>query len=107
VIVASISLLLAILNKDLIYMLVSYAWSGLGASFGPPLILALWWRRTSRAGVIAGMAGGLITAVVWKHLPEMTLTLVLDIKFVSFAVSLALTSAVSLLVAGPTGEADH
>ena len=97
VVVAGLSLVFALTNQDLIYLLVSYAWSGLGASFGPPLILALWWKRTSRAGVIAGMAAGLVATVAWKNLDAPTLTAMLDIKALSFLASLVLTTVVSLV----------
>ena len=50
-----------------IFDFVLYAWAGLGAAFGPALILILLWRRTSATGVIAGMAVGFITAIVWRE----------------------------------------
>ena len=50
-----------------IFDFVLYAWAGLGAAFGPALILVLLWRRTSATGVIAGMAVGCITAIVWRE----------------------------------------
>jgi sodium/proline symporter len=49
-----------------IFDFVLYAWAGLGAAFGPALILVLLWRRTSAAGVIAGMFVGFTTAVLWR-----------------------------------------
>jgi sodium/proline symporter len=48
--------------------LVSYAWAGFGAAFGPTLILALYWKRMNRAGALAGILVGGITVVVWKQL---------------------------------------
>lgn len=50
-----------------IFDFVLYAWAGLGAAFGPALILVLLWQRTSATGVIAGMAVGFITAIVWRE----------------------------------------
>jgi sodium/proline symporter len=47
--------------------MVSYAWAGFGAAFGPVLLLALWWPRLTRAGVLAGMGVGALTVVVWKE----------------------------------------
>jgi sodium/proline symporter len=44
--------------------MVSYAWGGLGASFGPALLLTLWWKKVSRAGVLAGMISGTLFTVV-------------------------------------------
>ena len=48
--------------------LVAYAWAGLGASFGPALLACLFWRRTTEAGLVAGMATGAAVAVAWHHL---------------------------------------
>ena len=47
--------------------LVSFAWAGFGAVFGPVLILSLYWKRMSSFGALAGMIAGGITVVVWKH----------------------------------------
>jgi len=48
--------------------MVSYAWSGLGASFGPALLLTLWWKRVTREGVIAGLLVGSISTIIWANL---------------------------------------
>ena len=47
--------------------LVAYAWAGLGASFGPAILACLFWRRTTEAGLVAGMATGAVVTVVWRH----------------------------------------
>ena len=49
--------------------LVSNAWAGLGATFGPVVLLSLFWRRANRQGAIAGMLGGGLTVIVWDYLP--------------------------------------
>ncbi|WP_066057804.1 sodium/proline symporter PutP [Robertmurraya korlensis] len=48
--------------------LVSYAWGGFGAAFGPVIILSLYWNRMNRNGALAGMITGAVTVVVWKQL---------------------------------------
>ncbi|NPA95637.1 MAG: sodium/proline symporter, partial [Thermodesulfobacteria bacterium] len=48
--------------------MVSYAWAGFGAGFGPTLILSLFWRDMNRLGALAGIASGCICVVVWKNL---------------------------------------
>ena len=48
--------------------LVGYAWAGFGAAFGPPLILALYWREMNRWGALAGMISGGVCVVWWKHM---------------------------------------
>lgn len=47
--------------------LVSYAWAGFGAAFGPVVILSLFWSRMTRSGALAGMVIGAVTVVVWKQ----------------------------------------
>lgn len=48
--------------------LVAYAWGGFGASFGPVVILSLFWKRMTRNGTLAGMVVGALTVIVWKNL---------------------------------------
>ncbi|TVP77696.1 MAG: sodium/proline symporter, partial [Gemmatimonadales bacterium] len=55
--------------EDLVFWLVLFAWAGLGAAFGPTLLLALYWRRTTRAGVVAGVITGALTTIVWYLTP--------------------------------------
>lgn len=54
--------------RQSIMELVSFAWAGLGATFGPAMILSLFWRRTTRNGVVIGMFLGGITVIVWRTL---------------------------------------
>jgi sodium/proline symporter len=64
--VGLVGFLLAIAMEDTVYGLVSYAWSGIGASFGPAIVLLIFWKRLSRAGVFASLITGTLSAVVWK-----------------------------------------
>jgi sodium/proline symporter len=61
------AMIIALGKVRVIFDFVLYAWAGLGAAFGPALILILLWRRTSAAGVISGMLVGFITAVLWRE----------------------------------------
>lgn len=101
-IIATIALVFAIWNKDFIFDVVAYAWSGLGASFGPPLLLALLWKRTSKWGVLSGMLGGMVGTILWKNVSA--LGGLMDIKVASFVISLALTLIVSLTTAPPDDD---
>ncbi|HSX71633.1 MAG TPA: sodium:proline symporter, partial [Pseudomonas sp.] len=47
--------------------LVSYAWAGFGAAFGPVVILSVLWKGMTRNGALAGMIVGAVTVVVWKN----------------------------------------
>ena len=51
-----------------IFGVVSYAWSGLGSAFGPALVLTLWWKKTTRKGIIAGLLTGFFTTVMWANI---------------------------------------
>ena len=46
-----------------------YGWAGLGAGFGPALVLTLWWPRVRGIGILAGMFAGVVTIVIWKQFP--------------------------------------
>ena len=88
------ALALAFSLSDGIYKSVEYAWTGLGSSFGPPLVLALWWQRTTRWGALAGMIGGLASTIAWKN--SAVLQAFLDLKAGPVLVSAALVIVVSL-----------
>ena len=55
----------ALHQTPLLFWFVLFAWSGLGAAFGPVLLCAMWYPKTNLAGAIAGMLGGFITTVAW------------------------------------------
>ena len=55
-------------NGRNIFSVVSYAWSGLGSTFGPALLMTFWWKKTTRAGIIAGMATGFLITVLWVNI---------------------------------------
>ncbi len=65
---------IALVSKDLVFRMVAFAWSGLGAAFGPALFLTLWWKKTTREGVLAGMLVGTITVLIWHFTPQLTET---------------------------------
>ncbi len=52
---------------SLVLSLVSYAWAGFGAAFGPVIILSLWWPRMTRNGALAGIVTGAATVLIWNH----------------------------------------
>jgi sodium/proline symporter len=65
--VGVIAIILALTMSETVYGLVSYAWSGIGSSFGPALLLLLFWKRLSRAGVYASLLTGMVSTVIWKQ----------------------------------------
>jgi len=60
------AILIALGETRVIFWFVLFAWSGLGASFGPLILFTLYWKQTSRQGAIAGMLTGFIITLVWK-----------------------------------------
>ncbi len=55
-------------ENSVIFNVVSYAWAGLGASFGPLTLFSLYWRRTNKQGAIAGMVAGAAMVIIWHNL---------------------------------------
>ncbi|EYT57747.1 sodium/proline symporter PutP [Microbacterium sp. UCD-TDU] len=66
--VAIIAAVLAITPNDTILGLVSFAWAGFGAAFGPVILLSLYWRKLTNWGALAGMFVGAATVFIWKAL---------------------------------------
>ena len=67
--IALIALLLSLNPSSSIFNLVSFAWSGFGGTFGPLVLLALYWKRTTAPGAIAGLVCGGVVDVVWHYIP--------------------------------------
>ncbi len=66
--ISIVALILAMTPDSSVLGLVSYAWAGFGAAFGPALVLSLYWSRMNRNGALAGIVIGGVTIVVWKQL---------------------------------------
>lgn len=69
-VISVIAALLAWQRSDTILSLVSFAWAGFGAGFGPTILLALFWRRLTAPGAIAGIIVGAVTVFAWSSLGE-------------------------------------
>lgn len=69
--VIGIAIIAVFLAKDpnsSVFGIVSFAWAGFGASFGPVMLCSLFWRRTNRFGALAGMVSGGAMVFIWKYL---------------------------------------
>jgi len=64
--IALVAILIALDEKSVIFTIVSFAWAGFGATFGPLMLFSLFWRRINRTGAIAGMLGGGGMVFFWK-----------------------------------------
>lgn len=67
ILISVISLYLALSGSQIVFEIVAYAWAGFGAVFGPPIILSLFWKRTTGTGVLWGMIVGGATVIIWKN----------------------------------------
>ncbi len=68
ILISIVALYLAMTPDSTVLGLVSYAWAGFGAAFGPAIVLSLYWSRMNRNGALAGILVGGVTIVVWKQL---------------------------------------
>ena len=68
VVIAIIGVFIAQDPDSSVFGIVSFAWAGFGAAFGPLMILSLYWKKTTLAGGICGMAAGGIFVFIWKYL---------------------------------------
>jgi sodium/proline symporter len=66
VIIAIFSMIIALDENSIIFTVVSFAWAGFGATFGPSMLFSLFWKRMTRAGAIAGMLSGGGMVFLWK-----------------------------------------
>lgn len=106
--VCAISLIAVILawNPDSsVFTIVSFAWAGFGASFGPVMLFALFWKRSNFAGALAGMISGGIMVFVWKYLVR-PMGGIWDIYELlpAFVIACAAIVVVSLLTKAPSRE---
>jgi sodium/proline symporter len=95
IVVGAMGFVISITSSDLVFAMVSYAWAGLGSSFGPTLLLTLWWDKTTGKGVLAGMITGTLTTVVWSSFPD--LDAFLSVRLISWIAAFLAAWSVSLL----------
>ena len=66
--IAAIAIILAWNPNSSVFRVVSFAWAGFGAAFGPTMLLALFWRRSNKQGALAGLVVGGAMVFIWKFL---------------------------------------
>jgi len=64
--IAVIAAIIALDEKSVIFKIVSFAWAGFGATFGPLMLFSLFWKRTTKEGAVAGMVSGAASVFIWK-----------------------------------------
>ncbi len=99
------ALFLGAIAKQYVFWLVLFAWGGLGASFGPPLLLSLFWKRVTKSGVVAGFVSGTAVTIIWNQVSYLK-ALIYELV-PAFLVSAFLTVFVSLLTSPPEGAEEE
>jgi sodium/proline symporter len=96
---------IAVSGSDSIFGVVSYAWAGFGASFGPLILFSLFWKRTSFPAAVAGMLTGGAAVVIWKNqIKPLGGVWGIYELLPAFILSCIVIVAVSLLTAPPSKE---
>lgn len=104
IVISIIAVFLASDPSSSVFGIVSFAWAGFGAAFGPVVLCALFWKRTNKYGAIAGMITGGVTIFVWKFVVRKLFAgTALDIYELlpAFVLSLVVIVVVSLLTPAP------
>ena len=101
-VVALFAMSLAWTQNDTILGLVAFAWAGFGATFGPAVLLSLFWRRLTAMGTMAGMVAGAITVFTWQYTPWSALYEIVP----GFVINVVLAVAVSLVTRKPEIDAE-
>lgn len=109
VVVAVLAFVIAWNPDSSIMGLVSDAWAGFGAAFGPIVILALFWKRTNLQGAIAGIVSGAAVVILWDYIPLISGETIGNVTGLyslvpGFAISLLLIVVVSLVTPAPSDE---
>lgn len=102
VLISVIGVIIALDENSSIFRVVSFAWAGFGAAFGPLVLFSLFWKRTNKAGAVAGMVTGGAMVFIWKYIIA-KLSPVLNIYELlpAFILSSLAIVAVSLLTKAP------
>ena len=105
VVIAIIAMFLASDPDSNVFQIVSFAWAGFGAAFGPAMLCALFWKRSNRQGIMAGLVAGGVMIFVWKFQVR-PLGGVWDIYELlpAFLVALAAIVVVSLVTPEPDAD---
>lgn len=105
IVISIIAIFLASNPKSNVFQIVSFAWAGFGATFGPVMLFALFWKRSNKYGAIAGMLSGGIMIFLWKYVVR-PLGGALDIYELlpAFMVACIFIVVVSLLTPAPEKE---
>lgn len=105
VVIAALGVVLAWNQDSSVFRIVSFAWAGFGATFGPVVLTALFWKRSNKYGAISGMIAGAIMVFVWKFgISKLGGAFAIYELLPAFVFALAVIVIVSLLTPAPEKE---
>ena len=106
-----IAFVIALNPESSVMGLVSDAWAGFGAAFGPIILLSLFWKRFNLPGAVAGMITGFATVVIWDYIPFggalLKDTTGLYSLVLGFALALVVAVIVTLITKKPSAEIEE
>ncbi len=107
-VIAVIAIIIALDEDSVIFNIVSFAWAGFGATFGPLMLFSLFWKRINRAGAVAGMVSGAAMVFIWKlGISKLGGVFAIYELLPAFIVSCVFIVAVSLLTKEPSKEIEE
>jgi transporter, SSS family len=105
VVIAALGIVLAWNKDSSVFRIVSFAWAGFGATFGPVMLTALFWKRSNKYGAVSGMIAGAIMVFVWKFgISKLGGAFAIYELLPAFIFALAVIVIVSLLTPAPEKE---
>ncbi len=106
VVIGAGAIVFALGEVRMLFWFVLFAWSGLASAFTPVILCSLFWKRTTRAGAIAGMVAGFATAVLWVVFVKTSFYDLYEM-LPGFAAGFIVTVGVSLFTEPPEGAAEE
>ena len=107
-VIALVAIFIALDEDSVIFNVVSFAWAGFGATFGPLMLFSLFWKRINRAGAIAGMVSGASMVFLWKLvISKLGGVFAIYELLPAFIISSIFIVVVSLLTAPPSKEVEE
>ncbi len=104
-VIAVIGIVIAWNPDSSVFKIVSFAWAGFGAVFGPVMLLALFWKRSNRYGAFAGMLTGGIMVFLWKFVIAVNVPALAVYELLpAFVISIIVNIVVSLVTPAPSKE---
>ena len=105
VVIAVIGVFMASNPDSSVFDIVSFAWAGFGATFGPVVLVSLFWKGANRYGVLAGMVSGGVMIFLWKYvIAKLGGVFAIYELLPAFIVAVAVIVVVSLVTGGPEQE---